>query len=77
MRKNPNIHFRAIIRAGETGAIASFKFQKWQSAPVNFEYAQVKDKEITQKNVLLSLQKSLDLFKLLSNTEKEQIFFKR
>ena len=40
---------RVAVRAGATGAIAPVDFQKWQIAPVNFEYARVRDKEITQK----------------------------
>ena len=40
---------------GATGAIAPVYFQKWQIAPVSFEYSQVKYKEISQKTTSLVL----------------------
>ena len=44
-----DVHNRGAVRAGATGAIAPVDFQKWLIVPVNFEKAQVKHKEITQK----------------------------
>ena len=58
------IMIRVDVRAGAKGAIAPVHFKKWQIAPVNFEYTQVKDKKKLLKKCTF---KPLKVFGIIKN----------